>query len=83
MSGNNGYLYYMSDKFNNAIYEPDKGQNFRGACRELKEYLKTNKQGYKIMQFNEITVIVSSDSNEDDLAIIYELKRKIQQLESK
>lgn len=63
------------------IYEPSPCLMFIQAVRELKTILQRENQAYKVMKFNDILIIVSVDSNIDDLCTIYDLKRKIQQLE--
>lgn len=65
----------------NLIYEPSPGLMFVSAVRELKIILQRENQAYRMMKFNDILVTVSVDSNTDDLCTIYDLKRKIQQLE--
>lgn len=62
------------------MYEPDKGMSFHGAVKELQTRLKYEGQEYRIMKFNDILVTVSHDSNVDDLATIYELKRNLARL---
>jgi len=59
------------------IYEPLKGTNFRQAVRDLKELLTYEEKSYETLRFNDIDVTVSVDSNEDDIAVIYELKRQL------
>lgn len=67
------------------MYEPDKGITFRDAVKQLQDDIKWanfkdhESPTYKTMNFNDISITVSMDSNVDDLAIIYELKRKIKQ----
>lgn len=63
------------------MYIPDKGINFRQAVRNLKTKLYKENRDYESMQFNDIVVTVSVDSVEDDIAIIYDLKHRIRQLE--
>lgn len=60
------------------IYEPDKDMAFYNAVRELKSILKQEGRKDRRMLFNGIYVIVSVDSNENDIATIYDLKRKLE-----
>lgn len=64
------------------IYEPDKDMAFYNAVRELKSILKQEGHKYRQMLFNDIYVIVSVDSNPDDIATIYDLKHKLRRLKN-
>jgi hypothetical protein len=59
------------------IYEPSKGLHFYGAITECKTEAKRLGLDSMIMRFNGIDVRVSVDSNSDDLATIYDLKRQL------
>jgi len=59
------------------IYEPLKGVNFYSAVNECKKETKRTGLDSMILRFNEIDVRVSLDSNSDDLATIYELRRQL------
>lgn len=61
------------------IYEPSKGVHFYGAISECKQEAKRLGLDTMILRFNDIDVRVSLDSNSDDLAIIYDLKRQLKQ----
>lgn len=61
------------------IFEPQKGVSFYGALNECKAKIKATGREYMMMKFNDVEITVSIDSNHDDLATIYDLKRKLQQ----
>ena len=56
--------------------EIDKGMNFFHASQFAKEEARKNGT-YVMFKFNDIVITISHDSNLDDIAIIYDLKRKI------
>ncbi len=62
------------------IYEAEKGMAFYDVVKECKKQLKNSNSTYKQILFNEIYVTVSIDSNDDDIATIYDLKREIKML---
>jgi len=64
------------------MYIPDKGINFRQAVRDLQAKLYNENTHYESIKFNDIVVTVSVDSLVDDIAVIYDLKHKIRQLEA-
>jgi hypothetical protein len=53
------------------------------SIQELKQELRKTGSAYRMMLFNGIHVTISKDSNPDDIATIYDLKRKVEQLELK
>jgi len=59
------------------IHEAEKGVNFYQAVNELKEILRKERSKYRQMKFNDIYVWVNVDSNTDDIATIYDLKREL------
>lgn len=59
------------------IFEPDKGMNFYNAIDACKYDMLKHKRTYQVMLFNDIHITVSYNSNVDDLATIYDLKRKL------
>jgi hypothetical protein len=59
------------------IYEVEEGKPFFEAVDDLKRILKDSGSLYRMMQFKGIYVTVSVDSNLDDLATIYDLKKKL------
>jgi hypothetical protein len=61
------------------IVQAEKGDNFYGAVRKVKEQIYRDNQ-YLDLEFNNIRVRVSKDSNIDDLATIYDLKRIIERM---
>ena len=54
-------------------------EHFRAAVRRVQSYLNDHKYNYETLNFNGIYVTIRNDSNEDDLATIYDLKRQLQQ----
>lgn len=72
----------MNGKIEAGIFTPDKGVMFYDAVKELKAHLAKTGSSYAQMVFNEIYVTVSSDSNPDDIASIYDLKNKIRRMEA-
>ena len=60
-------------------YEPSKGISFYQAVKEVKAELEYFDKADYVLTFNGTDVRVSFDSNPSDLAVIYDLKRKIQQ----
>lgn len=59
------------------IHEAEKGMNFYGAVNDLKEILRKERSKDRQMKFNDIVFWVSEDSNTDDIATIYDLKREL------
>ena len=59
------------------IHEAEPGTSFYGAVNELKEILRKEKSKDRQMKFNDITFWVSEDSNTNDIATIYDLKREL------
>lgn len=66
-----------------SFFEPSKGANFYGAVKEAKALMNPEGCNYIDMKFNEISIRVSWDSNPDDLATIYDLKRAIERERSR
>lgn len=62
------------------IYEAEKGEQFYYFIRRMQEEIITQGQSYRNCLFNDIYFTISKDSNFDDISIIYDLKRKINQL---
>lgn len=58
----------------------EKGESFFSAVRKVQGSLAPGR--YCDLEFNEIRVRVSKDSNIDDLSVIYDLKAKIRRLEA-
>jgi hypothetical protein len=61
------------------IVQAEKGDNFYGAVRKVKEQILRDDQ-YLDLEFNGIHIRVSKDSNIDDLSTIYYLKRTIERM---
>jgi hypothetical protein len=61
------------------IVQAEKGDNFYEAVRKVKENMFNN-ESYLDLEFNDIRVRVSKDSNIDDLSTIYYLKRTIERM---
>lgn len=59
------------------IYEAEKGENFYSFGNRMKEEMKLKGQSYRVCIFNEIHYTIGFDSNMDDIATIYDLKRKL------
>lgn len=59
------------------IYEPEEGTPFYQAIDDLKKILTASGSTYRTMSYKGIHVTVSVDSNSDDLATIYDLKKKL------
>jgi len=59
------------------IHEAEKGVNFYQAVNELKDILIKERSKDRQMVFNDIVFWVSEDSNTDDIATIYDLKRQL------
>ena len=59
----------------------EKGDSFYTAVKKVKDNILKSTD-YIDLEFNEIRVRVSKDSNIDDLAIIYDLKCKIRRMEA-
>jgi hypothetical protein len=57
------------------------GENFNNAVNRIKLSLKDNND-YCDLEFNEIRIRVSKNSNIDDLATIYDLKHTIRRLKA-
>ena len=58
-------------------YKPQKGVSFYQAIEEVKEIMFDKGVIEAELLFNDISVWVSRDSNENDMATIYDLKRKL------
>lgn len=58
-------------------HEPEKEELFYHFGRRMKEEMKQNGQLYRRCVFNDIHFTISSDSNIDDIAIIWDLKMKL------
>ena len=63
------------------MFTPSTNANFYQAVQECKDELKRKESLYMMMQFKDLSITVSVDSNPDDLATIYDLKKKLQQYE--
>jgi len=61
------------------IVQAEKGMNFYDAVKKVKENMFNN-ESYLDLEFNDIRVRVSKDSNIDDLSTIYYLKRTIERM---
>ncbi len=61
---------------------PDKGIHIRQATRECQKQIRQGYGSYMKMVFNELEIIVHADSNEDDIATIYDLKHKLRSVNS-
>ena len=61
------------------IYEPEKGVSFYDAVKDLKKLMVEKGRLNQHLLFNGIQIIVSVDSNPDDIATIYDLKHKLRQ----
>jgi hypothetical protein len=61
------------------IVQAEKGMSFYDSVKEVKEQILRDNQ-YLDLEFNNIRVRVSKNSNIDDLAIIYDLKRIIERM---
>jgi len=59
------------------IHEAEPGTGFYGAVNELKEILRKERVKDRQMKFNDIVFWVSEDSNTDDIATIYDLKKEL------
>ena len=59
------------------MYTPEKGLHFYQAVRKCQEDSKSRKLDFQDMEFNGLNIRVSTDSNMDDLSIIYELKSEL------
>jgi hypothetical protein len=59
----------------------ESGDNFYTAVKKVQDSLK-NQNDYCDLEFNEISVRVSKDSNINDLATIYDLKHCIRRLKA-
>jgi hypothetical protein len=59
----------------------DKGDSFYGAVQKVQRSLR-NPNDYRDLEFNEIRVRVSKNSNIDDLSTIYNLKHTIRRLQA-
>lgn len=59
------------------IHETEPGVSFYDAVNKLKEILRKERSKDRQMKFNDIIVWVSEDSNTDDIATIYDLKREL------
>ena len=59
------------------IHEAEPGTNFYGAVNGLKEILRKERSKDRQMKFNDIIFWVSEDSNTNDIATIYDLKREL------
>ena len=58
------------------MYNPPQETSFYNAVDILKEQLRQSGSAYRMMNFKGIIVTVSVDSNPDDLATIYDLRKK-------
>lgn len=63
------------------MYIAGTGEKIDCAIREVKENLPQG--GHQTLMYDDIFITVSSDSNENDLVIIYQLKKCIRELTHK
>lgn len=61
------------------IIEAPKGSSFFDAVRDVKKTLKQKGYPDATLIFNDLYITVSADSNENDIAVIYNLKHKLRQ----
>jgi hypothetical protein len=61
------------------IVQAEKGMSFYEAAKKVKEQILRDDQ-YLDLEFNNISVRVSKDSNIDDLTTIYYLKCKVERM---
>lgn len=61
------------------MFIPDKGVNFYQAVTACKLDMKKRDVDIEILDFNDIQIRVSNDSNSDDLSHIYNLKHLLRQ----
>ena len=59
------------------IHEAEPGTSFYDAVNDLKEILRKERSKDRQMKFNDIVFWVSEDSNTDDIATIYDLKKEL------
>lgn len=59
------------------IHEVEPGTSFYDAVKDLKEILRIERSKDRQMKFNDIIFWVSEDSNIDDIATIYDLKKEL------
>lgn len=59
------------------VYEAEKGVDFYQAVIQLQEIIKKKGLIEAELLFNDIYVWVNRDSHTDDIATIYDLKRKL------
>ena len=59
----------------------ESGENFINAVKRVKSMLK-NDEDYLDLEFNELRIRVSKNSNIDDLCVIYDLKHTIRRMKS-
>jgi hypothetical protein len=65
------------------IYEVEKGLNFYEDVKNAKNKIdKASLVSNIDMIFNEISITIHSDSNNNDIYLIYDLKHKIRRLEA-
>ena len=60
------------------MYIADPEENLDLAIRKVKGHLLQG--GYETLVYDDIYLTVSNDSNEDDIVIIYQLKRRVREL---
>ena len=53
------------------------------AINEMKEFIKQRNAAYDTIQFKGVNLTVSADSNPDDIAVIFNLKNHIKELEAR
>lgn len=66
---------------NNNVYDADSGESVWCAIKRIKNTFENADYNIAFLRINDIHLTISRDSNPDDIALIYNLKCRIRNLE--